>query len=106
MDLAPHVSAAQIQYNEGKGGCFPFHFDTAETTGRHLTIVLYLNSAWKQGDGGELRVYPFPFESEDVAPLNDRMVLFCSRTQLHRILPSHASRLVVSLWFTGSEASK
>jgi Rps23 Pro-64 3,4-dihydroxylase Tpa1-like proline 4-hydroxylase len=33
---------------------------------------VYLNSEWKEGHGGELRVYPFPHESIDVPPLNDR----------------------------------
>jgi hypothetical protein len=36
------------------------------------------------GDGGELRLYPFPEAPVDVEPRNDRLVLFSSPRMLHR----------------------
>ena len=50
----PHVPA-------GQGGCFPIHTDTdAAVDSRRVTAIWYLNPGWRQGDGGELRLYPFP----------------------------------------------
>jgi Rps23 Pro-64 3,4-dihydroxylase Tpa1-like proline 4-hydroxylase len=37
------------------------HFDSdAAVDGRRVTAILYLNPGWRPGDGGELRLYPFP----------------------------------------------
>jgi Rps23 Pro-64 3,4-dihydroxylase Tpa1-like proline 4-hydroxylase len=45
----------------GQGGCFPIHTDTdAAVDSRRVTAIWYLNPGWRQGDGGELRLYPFP----------------------------------------------
>jgi Rps23 Pro-64 3,4-dihydroxylase Tpa1-like proline 4-hydroxylase len=52
----------KVQLNTGGGGCFPMHFDTTQQVSeRQITGTLYLNPTWKKGDGGELRVYPFPY---------------------------------------------
>ena len=75
----------KLQYNAGNGGSFPMHFDTAVTTGRELTAILYLNEDWMPTHGGELRIYPFPYEHHDIAPRSDRFLLFCSHQMLHRI---------------------
>jgi Rps23 Pro-64 3,4-dihydroxylase Tpa1-like proline 4-hydroxylase len=92
----------KIQFNEGFSGCFPIHLDTpGGPCPRELTCVVYLNPDWVTSHGGELRVYPFPYEAVDIPPLFDRMVLFCSRQLLHRILPNSHPRFVLSLWFGG-----
>lgn len=82
------------------------HFDTTQqVSSRQLTGTLYLNPDWKPGDGGELRVYPFPYKHVDIEPLMDRLVLFSGHQTLHRVLPSKAeSRYCVTLWFSGSAA--
>lgn len=90
----------KVQYNDGNGGCFPMHFDTTpQVSQRQLTGVVYLNPNWKEEDGGQLRVYPFPYDKVDIAPKMDRMVLFCSHQMLHRVLPSKAPRYCLTLWF-------
>ena len=39
------------------------HFDThLEASQRQITGTLYLNPDWKPEDGGQLRVYPFPYD--------------------------------------------
>ena len=46
--------------------------------------ILYLNPHWSEADGGQLRLYP-PFAAPiDIAPLNDRLVVFESHRLLHR----------------------
>ncbi|KAL4439271.1 hypothetical protein ABPG77_004173 [Micractinium sp. CCAP 211/92] len=93
--------AIKLQYNAGHGGSFPMHFDTdASVDSRKVTTIWYLNPGWKQGDGGELRLYPFPEAPVDVEPLNDRMVLFSSQHMLHRVLPSAAERYCFTIWLS------
>jgi hypothetical protein len=96
----------KLQVNVGDGGCFPVHHDTSpEVSRRQLTAVLYLNPGWQPADGGHLRLYPFPFEDVDVAPLQDRLALFCSHQMLHRVMPSFAARrLCLSMWFAAAKA--
>lgn len=97
--------AIKVQYNAGHGGCFPMHFDTdAALDSRKVTTIWYLNSGWKPGDGGELRLYPFPETPVDVEPLNDRMVIFSSQHMLHRVLPSAAERYCCTVWLSGGGA--
>lgn len=60
-ELNLHSQAIKLQCNAGHGGCFPMHFDTdASVDTRKVTTIWYLNPGWRPGDGGELRVYPFP----------------------------------------------
>jgi len=92
----------KLQINYGKGGCFPMHFDThadTQRSRRHLTAILYLNSSWTPDTGGQVRLYPLPYPAEDISPINDRLVLFCSHSMLHRVMPTHAPRYCFSLWF-------
>ena len=105
--LSPHLplpnlthQAIKLQYN--RGGCFPMHFDSdADIDGRFITCIWYLNPNWSPGDGGELRLYPFPASSAiTIAPLHDRMVLFQSRSMLHRVLPSLKDRYCFTIWLS------
>ena len=73
--------------------------------GRRLTVIMYLNPAWAPVDGGELRLFE-PFAPKhrpplaDVQPLLDRLVLFYADYRVpHEVLPSHAERNAVTLWY-------
>ncbi|KAL4428382.1 hypothetical protein ABPG75_002471 [Micractinium tetrahymenae] len=100
-ELRLHSQAIKLQYNAGRGGCFPMHFDTdASLDTRKVTTIWYLNPGWKPGDGGELRLYPFPEAPVDIEPVNDRMVLFSSQHMLHRVLPSAAERYCFTIWLS------
>jgi len=102
----PHLKidsqAIKGQVNSGHGGCFPIHPDSDfKTDQRHISCIVYLNKNWKQGDGGELRLYPFPYAHIDIEPLFNRMVLFSSSLMLHRVLPSQAERFAFTIWLSG-----
>lgn len=57
---------------------------------------------WQPSDGGELRVYPWPQGGPvDIAPLEDRLVLFSSQRMLHRVLPSATDRCCFTIWLSG-----
>ena len=56
-----------------------------------VTALIYLNRDWQEGDGGELRVFPYPFAPQKIAPLEGRMVLFEPR-MVHDVLPNYKKR--------------
>ncbi|CAJ1959360.1 unnamed protein product [Cylindrotheca closterium] len=68
---------------------------------RYLTCLVYLNTDWKEGDGGCLRVFPNG-ESEDsyvdIAPLGGRMVVLSSPSLFHGVLPTNAQRYACAAW--------
>uniref|UniRef100_A0A6B2L9B7 Fe2OG dioxygenase domain-containing protein n=1 Tax=Arcella intermedia TaxID=1963864 RepID=A0A6B2L9B7_9EUKA len=93
----------KVQYNKGEGACFPMHFDTTPAVSRRqVTCILYLNAGWSAASGGELRVFPFPYQPVDIAPVLGRLVMFSSHQLLHRVLPSQLPRYCVTLWLDGS----
>ena len=107
------IDTVKVQLNEGgaapgsaagAGRCFPMHYDTSSSFSRRaVTLLIYLNEGWSEGvDGGELRIYPFPFVHVDVAPEAGTAALFAATETLHRVMPSAARRLCLSVWFASS----
>jgi Rps23 Pro-64 3,4-dihydroxylase Tpa1-like proline 4-hydroxylase len=81
------------------GACFPYHFDSEPNVpGQQISAVLYLNEHWKDGDGGEIELVPFPFAPVRVSPRFGRLVVFSSSQMLHRVLPCHRSRFSLTFW--------
>ncbi|ETL33157.1 hypothetical protein L916_14337 [Phytophthora nicotianae] len=96
----------KLQRNAGHGGCFPCHYDNPGAPNkRKVTCLLYLNDGWEQGDGGEVQLFPFLQQPVTVAPKMDRVVLFQSDCMLHRVLPSHAERYVLTIWLDGAKVN-
>jgi Rps23 Pro-64 3,4-dihydroxylase Tpa1-like proline 4-hydroxylase len=97
----------KVQVNVGNGACFPMHADSDGTVDdRKITAIVYLNEEWEEGDGGELRLYPFPFQPVDIRPIFGRMVIFSSVNMLHRVLPSVKPRYCFTMWLSGSIAAE
>lgn len=68
---------------------------------RILSLVHYLNSDWKKEDGGELRLYPEPFQEETfevLTPQDGNTVIFLSHL-FHEVLPPRRERRSVTVWF-------
>lgn len=84
----------KVQHNRGGGACFPWHYDNnGPPNRRQLTCVVYLNPAWRAGDGGELALLPFLRGAPvRVAPRMDRAVFFRSDAMLHRVEPARKER--------------
>lgn len=88
------------------GARYMRHTDNPDGNGRVLTCLYYLNPGWRAADGGELSLLR-PSDDEvaeteraRVAPLLDRCVVFWSDARVpHEVLPSHAERLALSVWF-------
>ena len=111
------LDTVKVQLNEGDaapsggdagdaGRCFPMHYDTSSSFSRRaVTMLIYLNDEWSDSvDGGELRIYPFPFAHVDVAPEAGTAALFAATETLHRVMPSKRRRLCLSVWFASEAA--
>lgn len=96
---------AQCTVYPGGGSAYVRHTDDARQRVRKLTAILYANPDWSAQAGGELRLHlRRPADrapcAKDVAPLHNRLVLFWSDARVpHEVLPSHALRYAVSVWY-------
>lgn len=82
-----------------KGSFYKRHLDQfSERNNRMISMIIYLNKGWKNGDGGELRIYPENAEAMNVEPLFNRCVLFRSDTLEHEVLTAHTDRRSVTGW--------
>lgn len=81
-----------------KGSFYTKHIDQFQGYGnRVFSIILYLNTHWIKGDGGELRVY----DKEsiiDIEPKGNRLVVFRSDLVEHEVLPTVKPRVSVTGW--------
>jgi hypothetical protein len=92
-------ATVKLQANEGGGGCFPLHYDNAGSGNRRvLTVLVYLNPDWAEGDGGEIELIPWLRPAVRIPPLHNRAVLFSSERMLHRVLPAVQQRYCLTFW--------
>lgn len=80
------------------GSFYEKHFDQFKGRGnRMISFVLYLNTDWQPGDGGELIIY-----KEDanitVDPIARRLVLFKSDAVPHEVAVTNKSRYSLTGW--------
>ena len=83
------------------GAFYKKHSDNAKGQNRRkITTVLYMNEAWKPGDGGELIVYNAE-EAEilRVDPLAGRIIFFMSEEFPHEVLPTEVTRESIAGWY-------
>ena len=64
---------------------------------RKLSIICYLNSDWREENGGQLRIY-LPQGPLDILPVAGRVVCFCSDELEHEVLPATRERLSLTGW--------
>lgn len=64
---------------------------------RQLSFVLYLNSNWEIGDGGELRIFREDGEI-DIQPVKNRLILFKSSVVEHEVLLTSKGRYSLTGW--------
>lgn len=70
---------------------------------RAVTAILYLNSNWREEDGGCLQIYPVGQPSFEVQPEMGRLVIFDSRRMEHEVLPTRRQRFALSAWIPALE---
>ncbi len=64
---------------------------------RKLSIICYLNTDWKETEGGQLRMH-LPGGPKDVFPIAGRLVCFRSDQIEHEVLPATRERLSLTGW--------
>ena len=96
-----HDCQLSLYPGSGAGG-FKRHADTKDihTSGRKLTMLLYLNPpGWNAG--GALRIYGQGGDVADIAPLGGTVVVLRSDIQ-HEVLPTAGPpRTAMTVWFDG-----
>lgn len=64
---------------------------------RKLSVICYLNSEWKEEEGGQLRLF-LPEGPKDILPVAGRLVCFRSDVLEHEVLPATRERLSLTGW--------
>lgn len=94
--LVPELHLAEYP----QGAYYKKHVDTFKNdNSRMITFILYLNAGYKEGDGGQLRIFLEDETFIDIAPLNNRLVVFKSDELPHEVLPTHTTRKSLTGWF-------
>ncbi|KAG0041272.1 hypothetical protein BGZ83_002073 [Gryganskiella cystojenkinii] len=78
--------------------------DREDKDQRRVTAIVYFNPDWKQGDGGELRIFDKGMGDEDekkvdIAPKAARCVIFLSGVMDHAVMPSFNERIALTSWY-------
>lgn len=65
---------------------------------------MYFNPDWKQGNGGELRIFDKGMGDEEekeinIAPLAARCVVFLSGVMDHAVMPAFEERIALTSWY-------
>jgi SM-20-related protein len=82
-----------------EGSFYKKHLDQFEgRKNRMISVVIYLNKGWKIEDGGELRIHPEGEEAIDIAPIENRCVMFRSDALFHEVLTSNTPRKSITGW--------
>lgn len=98
------------------GAFYRPHLDCFEnSSARILSTILYLNTDWAPGDGGELRIWLDATHQErrtptgrvlDVPPLGGTLVTFWSDQYVHEVLPANFERMSITGWFRRREVDE
>lgn len=82
-----------------KGGHYTKHLDQFNNrNNRIISVIIYLNKEWQQGDGGELEIFLKDETSILIAPIESRCVMFKSAVLPHAVLASNKPRNSLTGW--------
>jgi SM-20-related protein len=94
------VEAHYACYPPGAG--YLRHVDRfRDDAARVISLVLYLNDDWRDGDGGALRIYATRDATEpacELAPRGGTLVAMRSEAIAHEVLPANAERWSIAGW--------
>jgi SM-20-related protein len=81
-----------------KGSFYKKHLDQFQNNdSRKYSMIMYLNSEWKEGDGGELCIHHHD-HLENIAPVSGTTVFFKSSELEHEVLLSNKPRMSITGW--------
>jgi SM-20-related protein len=94
------LEAHYARYAPGAG--YARHLDRfRDDDARAISLVLYLNDAWREGDGGALQLFGGPDAIEparSVSPIAGTLVALRSDTIPHAVAPAHRERWSIAGW--------
>ncbi|OWK69240.1 2OG-Fe(II) oxygenase [Pedobacter sp. AJM] len=80
------------------GTFYQKHVDQFQNNGsRQYSMILYLNTGWEDGDGGELCIYHDDFV-QSISPESGKTVFFRSADLPHEVLITHKPRMSITGW--------
>jgi SM-20-related protein len=93
------ITGYEFHYTMYEAGTFyKKHLDQFRSNdSRKFSMILYLNSEWEQGDGGELCIHQHG-STENISPINRKAVFFKSSELEHEVLVSHKQRMSITGW--------
>lgn len=81
-----------------KGSFYKKHLDQFKTSdSRKYSMIMYLNSEWIEGDGGELCIH-HQDHIENISPTSGKTVFFKSSELEHEVLVSNKPRMSITGW--------
>lgn len=81
-----------------EGSFYKKHLDQFKNnTSRQFSMISYLNSNWKEEDGGQLLIYPESGE-QLIDPTQGKTVFFKSSELQHEVLVSNKQRMSITGW--------
>lgn len=97
-----YLSLADFEFHFAhypKGSFYKKHLDQfSGRNNRMISMIIYLNKDWANGDGGELQIYPKDKPILKIAPLMNRCIMFRSDTLLHEVLMANKTRKSITGW--------
>ncbi|MCO5781378.1 2OG-Fe(II) oxygenase [Citrobacter meridianamericanus] len=85
------------------GSYYKTHVDNFRgQNNRVITVILYLNKEWKDGDGGEVCIHKNNSEIL-LSPSGGSVLCFVSKDTLHEVLPTNKIRLSLTGWMLNSK---
>jgi len=93
------IKSYEFHYTMYENGSFyKKHIDQFQNNNsRKYSMVMYLNSEWAPGDGGELSIHHLD-HIQNIDPTNGKIVFFKSSELAHEVLLSNKPRLSITGW--------
>jgi SM-20-related protein len=80
------------------GSFYKKHLDQFRNNpSRQYSMITYLNTDWKEADGGQLRIHHADHE-QDISPVNGKSIFFKSSELEHEVLLTNKERLSITGW--------
>ena len=80
------------------GSFYKKHIDQFRNNdSRKYSMIAYLNTDWKESDGGQLCIY-HKDGLQNISPVNGKMVFFESSKTEHEVLITHKPRMSITGW--------
>ncbi len=81
-----------------KGDFYKRHLDQFKNNdSRQYSMIMYLNTDWKEEDGGELCIY-HKDSQQHISPVHGKSVFFKSSELEHEVLLVHKPRMSITGW--------